>query len=452
MNDGWRLISLKDAGISLIDCEHRTPPPSAVGYPYVAIPQLKDGRLDLSDVRYISRIHFTEWTRKARPQQFDVILSRRCNPGETAYVPPGLECALGQNLVLLRADGSVVYPPFLRWLVRGSEWWQQVRNHLNVGAVFDSLKCADIPNFKLHIPPLEEQRSISFFLGALDDKIALNRKMSETLEEMARAIFKAWFIDFEPVRAKIEGRWHRGQSLPGLPAAMYGLWADSFIDVAASGTIPQGWSVVPLKQLAGTISKGTTPTKAVLLEAQDSPSIPFLKVKDLTDEGKINRANLELIPRSVHETILKRSILQEGDILFSMAGTLGRVAVIDASLSDCNTNQAIAFIRLNDLSKHFGLCLMHLKSPRIQQHTQTMAVHAVQANVSLESIGNFSIVLPPDPLLAEWNKLFNALHHRLVLLDRESRTLIAIRDAFLPKLINGEIRVKEAENLVGSLL
>src|SRR5206468_7739639 len=122
-------------------------------------------------------------------------LSRRCNPGETAVVPAGLECALGQNLVLLRADAAKMFPPFLRWLVRGVEWWEQIGKFLNVGAVFDSLKCADIPNFRLRIPPLSEQRAIASVLGALDDKIELNRRMNETLEALAQSLFKSWFLD-----------------------------------------------------------------------------------------------------------------------------------------------------------------------------------------------------------------------------------------------------------------
>ena len=121
----WKLMSLRDAGVRLIDCEHRTPPAAVTGFPYIAIPQIKDGRLDLSDARLISEKHFEEWNRKANPEEHDVILSRRCNPGETAFVPAGLECSLGQNLVLLRSDGTKVYPPFLRWLVRGEEWWNQ---------------------------------------------------------------------------------------------------------------------------------------------------------------------------------------------------------------------------------------------------------------------------------------------------------------------------------------
>lgn len=153
----WREMTLHEAGVTLIDCDHRTPPAATRGYPYVAIPQLKEGRLDISDVRRISQEHFVEWTKKAKPRHYDVILSRRCNPGETAHVPARLECALGQNLVLLRSDGTKLFPPFLRWLVRGPEWWEQIGKFINVGAVFDSLKCADIPNFRLPIPPIPEQ-------------------------------------------------------------------------------------------------------------------------------------------------------------------------------------------------------------------------------------------------------------------------------------------------------
>ena len=206
MGGKWESISLREAGVSLIDCDHRTPPAGDTGYPYVAIPQLREGRLALAGVRRISPDHFVEWTRKAKPQQHDVILSRRCNPGETAFVPARLECALGQNLVLLRADGKRLFPPFLRWLVRGMDWWEQVGTFINVGAVFDSLRCADIPNFRLPIPPFAEQKAIAAVLGALDDKIELNQRMNATLEAMSRALFQSWFVDFDPVRAKLDGR------------------------------------------------------------------------------------------------------------------------------------------------------------------------------------------------------------------------------------------------------
>src|ERR671925_1155998 len=95
----WRRLALREAGVTLIDCEHRTPAAAPDGYPYVTIPELKDGRIDFSDARRISADDYREWTRRARPRAYDVVLSRRCNPGETAFVSPGDSFALGQNLV-----------------------------------------------------------------------------------------------------------------------------------------------------------------------------------------------------------------------------------------------------------------------------------------------------------------------------------------------------------------
>ena len=203
----WRETTLRAAGVILLDCERRTPPPAEEGYPYIAIPQIKHGRLDLTDVRRISREHFTDWIRKTRPRPDDAIVSRRCNPGESAFVPQGLECALGQNLVLLRADGSHTHSIVsLRWLVRVPTGGSKFRPLSTSERFSTASSAADIPNFRLPIPPLREQRAIAHILGTLDDKIELNRRMNETLEAMARAIFKSWFVDFDPVRAKAEGR------------------------------------------------------------------------------------------------------------------------------------------------------------------------------------------------------------------------------------------------------
>lgn len=251
MASEWSRLSLREVNVELIDCDHRTPPASDGGYPYVAIPQLSDGRIKLSEARPIKPEHYVEWTRKAKPRAYDVVLSRRCNPGETAVVEPGMEFALGQNLVLLHADGTRVYPPFLRWLVRGLEWWEQVSKFINVGAVFDSLKCADITNFQLRIPPLPEQRAIAHILGTLDDKIELNRRMNDTLEAMARAIFQSWFVDFDPVRAMAEGRDH------GLPKPIADLFPDRFED-SELGEIPARWKVWRVADI-GNIICGKTP-------------------------------------------------------------------------------------------------------------------------------------------------------------------------------------------------
>jgi type I restriction enzyme S subunit len=141
---------------------------------------------------------------------------------------------LGQNLVLLRATNGRITPEYLRWATRGREWWNEVDRYINVGAVFESLKCADIPEFQIPLPSLPKQKAIAHILGTLDDKIELNRKTNETLEAMAKALFQSWFVDFDPVRAKAEGR------PTGLPDAISDLFPDSF-EESELGEIPRGW-------------------------------------------------------------------------------------------------------------------------------------------------------------------------------------------------------------------
>jgi type I restriction enzyme S subunit len=332
----WKRTSLREAGVTLIDCDHRTPPAAEGGYPYVAIPQLKEGRILLNDVRRISPEHFAEWTRKAKPQHHDVILSRRCNPGETAYVPAGLECALGQNLVLLRADGQKLFPPFLRWLVRGTDWWEQVGTFINVGAVFDSLKCADIPNFSMPLPPLAEQLAIAAVLGALDDKIELNRRMNATLEAMARALFQSWFVDFDPVRAKLDGR-----QPVGLDPATAALFPDSFQD-SEVGNIPKGWEVVKLKDLTSKIGSGATPRGGSEVYVDEGPAL--IRSQNVYDY-EFCWAGLARLTDKIAEE-LKNVEVMKNDVLLNITGdSILRTCVVDPEALPARVNQHVAIIR-----------------------------------------------------------------------------------------------------------
>ena len=234
---------------------------------------------------------FDEWTRKAYPNPFDIVLSRRCNPGETGFVSEGLKFALGQNLVLLRSDGSKVFKPFLRWLVRGPHWWNQVNMYINVGAVFDSLRCVDIPEFRLPIPPLAEQRAISQVLGTLDERIELNRRTNETLEAIARALFRSWFVDFDPVRAKMDGR------DPGLPKHLADLFPDRLIE-SELGEIPEGWKVGCLADMASARRRPVSPmnlhpeTTYIGLEHMPRRSIAIAKWGN-TDNVKSTKSMFE---------------------------------------------------------------------------------------------------------------------------------------------------------------
>ncbi len=419
----WPSLSLREANVTLIDCDHRTPPASEAGYPYVAIPQLRNGRIDLSDVRRISREHYIEWTRKAKPSMYDVVLSRRCNPGETALVPPKLEFALGQNLVLLRADGTKVYPPFLRWLVRGPEWWEQIGQFLNVGAVFDSLKCADVPRFELHIPPLEEQRAIAHILGTLDDKIELNRRMNETLEAMARAIFKSWFVDFDPVRAKMEGR-------PpfGMDAETAALFPDSFQD-SPLGKIPRGWKAARLPEVVQvnppcSLSKGQ---KAAYLDMQNMPT------RGHRPAAWIVRPFVSGSRFMNGDTLLARitPCLENGKTAFA--------DFLEGSEVGWGSTEFIVLRPKDPLPPEYGYCLARAGDFR-EFAIQNMTGSSGRQRVPTDSLAQYWIATPPEPIARCFGRTVRPLLAKAKTNSEESATLALIRDALLPKLLSGEVR------------
>ena len=416
----WKRTSLREAGVSLIDCDHRTPPAADSGYPYVAIPQLKEGRLALSDVRRISPEHFVEWTRKAKPQHHDVILSRRCNPGETAYVPEGLECALGQNLVLLHSDGTKVFPPFLRWLLAGPDWWEQVGTFINVGAIFNSLKCADIPNFKMPLPPLAEQKAIASVLGALDDKIELNRRMNATLEAMARALYQSWFVDFDPVRAKLDGR------LPGgLDAATAALFPDH-LEVTALGHIPKGWTAGKLGDIGTNSRRGVQP-------GDIAPNTPYIA--------------LEHMPRRCialgdwddsAEVASGKSAFKKGDILFGKLRPYFHKVGVAPFDGVCSTD---ILVLAPKSPEWFGFLLGHVSSDELIQFTDLASTGTKMPRTNWGDINSFKVALPPKPIAAVFTRSIQPMLDRIHVNLHQSRTLATLRDSLLPKLLSGELSV-----------
>ena len=407
MVNNWKTQSLREAGVALIDCDHRTPPAVAAGYPYVTIPQIKKGRIDLSHARRITHDHFLEWTRKARPQRYDVVLSRRCNPGETAFVGSDAEFALGQNLVLLRSDGSQVYPPFLRWLVRGREWWEQIGKFLNVGAVFDSLKCADIPNFELPIPPMDQQSAIADVLGALDDKIELNRRMNQTLEVMAKALFKAWFI--EPAETGLRDGWREGILSDLCEIAIGGDWGEE-------------------KSFEGSV-------EAICLRGVD---LEHLRGNGHADAPRRWLKESSILQRQLDESdvlVAASGLGPTGRSLWAFSG-LQRIWGFPVIYSNfckrlrCQSPAAAVYVD--------RLLYMMRESGEIWEYVNGTSIPNLDAKSLLRTR---RIPIPPSEVLEQFHEFYRPIAERLY--SWESRSLAALRDALLPKLLSGAIRANE---------
>ena len=310
--------------------------------------------------------------------------------------------AIGRGIATIRHKKGEDYRKFIKGIF---DYNLQKLLAEATGSTFPNVSKNQLENIEILLPPLPEQKSIAAILTSFDDKIELLQAQNKTLEELAQTLFKEWF-----------GKYKVGDELP------------------------EGWRVGKLSDLVKKISKGTTPTKNDLYGLYGE--IPFLKVKDISNEGLILKNNLELIPRSVHENQLKRSILETDDILFSIAGTIGRLAIVDFEMNNTNCNQALAFIRLKDKYSFLEYIHLWLKSKENQDIINSNIVQGVQANVSLTVLGNLQLLIPNTDTINKWCNLIKPIYQKLETNNTQIQTLTKTRDALLPKLMSGEIRVK----------
>lgn len=344
------------------------------------------------------------------------------------------------NTTLYVKDFHGNNPKFVYYFMRGFDF-----TRFNSGSAQQSLNRNFIHPVEILVPPLETQKSIAHILGALDEKIELNRQMSATLEAIVQAVFKSWFVDFDPVRTIMEGK-----QPEGMDAETASLFPGKLID-SADGLIPEGWDITLLKSLTTKISKGTTPSKKQIAAAKDKPNVPFLKVNNISDDGLIDWDSLIHIPHSIHVDKLKRSILKPGDVLISIAGTIGRIAVVPDSIKILNTNQAVAFIRPKKII-YTQYIKSFLNDCSAKSQLQSKVVQAVQANVSLKSVSELKICVPPEEVVNKWACSVKDLIRRKQDLEANTKSLTTIRDSLLPKLVSGKISIAKISQRLESVL
>src|SRR5690606_10410566 len=223
--------------------------------PFISAADISEHGISLEKVKRISRASF-ERLRSGKIRPGDILFCLRGSLGKVGLVDSTYEAAIASSLVIVRPN-ETTDAQYLYYLLR-SPIVQGFVGTLDNGSVQPNLSVREISKIEVPDFGIEEQRAIAHILGTLDDKIELNRKQNETLEAMARALFKAWFVDFEPVRAKMEGRWQRGQSLPGLPAHLYDLFPDRLVE-SEVGEIPEGWRYAPLSEFIEILASRRVP-------------------------------------------------------------------------------------------------------------------------------------------------------------------------------------------------
>ena len=297
-------------------------------------------------------------------------------------------------------------------------------NGMDSGSAIPSTSREDFYGLPVQVPPLPTQRAIAHVLGTLDDKIELNRRMNETLEEMARALFKSWFVDFDPVRAKMEGRWRRGESLPGLPTGHYDLFPDCLVD-SELGEVPEGWGVKTLDSIA-TFLNGLALQK---YPATDGSALPVIKIAQI-------RAGHTIGADSASSHLPPQYVVHDGDVLFSWSGSLE----LDVwAGGEGALNQHLFKVTSQEYPKwlYYRWVREHLPGFREIAAGKTTTMGHIQRHHLSEALA----VIPDVATLKAMDRYMAPLVDRSLAFRIESRRLATQRDALLPGLVSGEIMV-----------
>jgi type I restriction enzyme S subunit len=304
------------------------------------------------------------------------------------------------------------------------------------GSVYTNVSKSRFEGIELTLPPLPTQRAIAHVLGTLDDMIELNRETNEILEEMARALFKSWFVDFDPVRAKLEGR-----PPAGMDAATAALFPDHFQD-SELGQIPKGWEVRPIGDVVPCLGGGTPSTSEP--SYWENGSIHWTTPKDLSNlsfpflidtDRRITEAGLAKI---------SSGLLPAGTLLMSSRAPVGYLAIADIPVA---INQGYIAMRPNELvSNYYLLNWCHFNMVEIENR----ASGTTFAEISKSAFRPIPMLLPNVEVIEAYSKCVGPIYSQMVSNLYESRDLATLRDTLLPKLLSGEISAPVAKELIAA--
>ena len=320
---------------------------------------------------------------------------------------------------------DVIAPEYARYYFRSTRFRQEV-TAMSTMSTRASLNNEMLDRLQVVLPSLEEQKCIGYLLGTLDDKIELNRKTNETLEAMAKALFKSWFVDFDPVRAKAEGR------STGLPAEISDLFPDSFED-SELGEIPSGWGVKSLDEVAHFLN-GLALQK--FPPEDGAPTLPVIKIAQLKKGDSIGADRCST-------AVSSDFVVRDGDVLFSWSGSL---AVDIWCGGDGALNQHLFKVTSKTHDKWFFLQWVKHHLPEFQEIAQGKAT--TMGHIQRRHLSEAKALIPTPSLLAAMDSAFAPLLDRAYGLRKQSKDLATTRDVLLPKLISGEIRIPDAERIL----
>ena len=398
----YRLIDVLDA---LIDYRGKTPKKTAFGVPLITAKIIKNGRIETPS-EFISLNDYDSWMVRGFPKVGDVVLTTEAPLGEVAQLDDA-NIALAQRVVTLRGKSGVLDNTYLKYYFLSNVGHQRLKAR-ETGTTVTGIKQSELREVIVDVPPYEIQVRISNILKSLDDKIEVNRKINENLEQQAQALFKSWFVDFEPFKN--------------------GEFVESEL-----GMIPKGWRVGKLGELCVTNKRTYKGEFNVKIKYIDTGSV----TNNFIESSQILDPTCDKIPSRA-----KRAVV-EGDIIYSSVRPNQKHYALLFSPS-ANTVVSTGFIVItSNWSAYRYFIYEFLIQDGVIDNLQAIAEQSVSTfpSINASDITNLKVVIPPNEIVVQYASIAFSHYNKINNNQQNTRRLAELRDTLIPKLMSGELKV-----------
>ena len=463
MNE-WQTLTLADVCTVITDGAHQSPKTVSRGKPMASVKDLTRFGVDLTSARHIATEDFEALVKQGcKPHVGDVLIAKDGNSAldTVCTVDHPLDAVLLSSVAILRPDPKCLDSVFLKFYLSSPETIDYLKSNFISGAAIPRVVLRDFKRAEIRLPSLDVQRRIAGVLQSIDSKIDLNRRVNQTLEAMAQAIFQSWFVEFDPVKAKIaakqEGRdplraamtavsGKADAELDALPPEQYEQLAATAalfpgeMEASELGEIPKGWSHKALLQLTDKIGSGSTPRggKEVYLEE----GVALIRSQNVYDSLFAWDGLARISDEAAAQ--LKGVTVQEEDVLLNITGaSILRTCVVEPDVLPARVNQHVAIIRAKaGVPPRF--IHMHLLRPDIKNYLLGLNAGASREAITKAHIESLVLLTPGPELLSAFQTAISPLFRQVHCLTRQMRALGELRDTLLPKLLSGELLVADA--------
>ena len=420
----WPVIPLEECLDALIDYRGKTPEKTSSGIPLITAKIIKAGRIE-TPTEFIALDNYDAWMRRGMPKAGDVVLTVEAPLGEVAQLGPE-KIALAQRVVTLRGKAGFLDSTYLLYLLQSEEAQDQLKARAT-GTTVLGIKQSELRKVQIKVPPLDIQIGVAVILKALDDRITLLRETNATLEAIAQALFKSWFVDFDPVRAKMEGR------VPeGMDEATAALFPDG-LEESELGAVPSGWRRSTVGE-SFILTMGQSPPGDTYNDAGDG--LPFYQGR--TDFGF----------RFPTQRIFCNAPTRIAEIDDTLVSVRAPVGDVNMAIEKCCIGRGVASVRHPNGHRGFTFYAIRGLGGRFKTFDSEGTVFG---SINKKDFQSLPIVDPKQEVLDAYDAASHPIDQRIVENEEQLRTLTILRDTVLPRLISGQLRLPEAQAQIEEL-